>query len=453
MLPTATIWSAVVVSIAVVAALIAHFFVTGGGRLIIGAETLFLGLAACTYHTTLETSMATASSEGMRYALFMGSGILCFVLGTITANGIARFDHRRELDAFVARPWLDDLRGVKRGYVIVVAVVAVAVTVAYFVSLGTFVPWGALRALLRGGPTAMMTAYAELRASTRAGAYLGLGFVIQFKDVLLPLVAVLFFVQYRLRPRALPRYPYLLVLVAAMLGTVGTGSRFALAMLGVLFFLIGIAPYMAPARLTRRQGVAVALIVITLLSTLTLMMGARGRETPFRSFLWAPYLVFERVCAGPAGERLILFERFLAHQEPQLGAGTIDALRIALPGPSEYTLPNQLHEILYGNPNGNAGLDVWGGLWYDWQWGGLLFAFALGMLFHAGYVALLRGRKGLIRVVSLTYAAFILGLASDLQVLLLRGFATVLLFLLLSEAICLVRIDRRLVGATAEGHG
>jgi hypothetical protein len=68
-------------------------------------------------------------------------------------------------------------------------------------------------------------------------------------------------------------------------------------------------------------------------------------------------------------------------------------------------------------------------------------------------VALLRGRKNLIRVVCLTDAAFILGLATDLQVLLLRGFTTVLLFLLLSEAVCLVGVDRPLVDATAEGNG
>lgn len=453
MLPTATIWYAVLLSSAVIGALALHFVVTARFRVIVGAETLFLGMAACTYHTTLMTSMRTASTDGMRYAFFMGTGILCFVLGTVAATLLARFDHGRELDAFIARPWFDDMHGVKRTYVLVIGVVAVAVTVAYFVNLGTFVPLGALRALLESGPAAMMSAYSELRASTRVGDYLGLGFVMQFKDVLLPLVAALFLIQYRLRsPQRSLRW-VLFFLLVAIVGAAGTGARSALAMLGALFFLLGVAPYMVPARFSRLQNAAIGAVVVAFLSALTLMMGRRGQQTPFEGMLWAPYQVLERVCVGPSRERLIVFEGFLADQQPQLGEAAVESLRIVLPGRSDYTLSNQLHELLYGNPTGNVGLDVWGGLWYDWQWGGLLFAFALGILLHASYVILLRGRKSVVRVVSLTYAVFILGLATDLQVLLLRGFGTVVLFLLLSEAVCLVAIHKSLAGATADGRG
>ena len=95
-------------------------------------------------------------------------------------------------------------------------------------------------------------------------------------------------------------------------------------------------------------------------------------------------------------------------------------------------------------------LDVWGSLWYDWHWGGLLFAGLLGMVFHGLYVLLLRGGKGLVRVVTLTYAGFVLGLATDVQVLMLSGFLTILLFLFLAELVSAAPI-RETGDETADG--
>jgi len=452
MLPSLAIWNGQLLAVVVLAALALHFVVTARRRLLIGAETLFLGMATCTYFATWARASGTGSAQGMRYAFFIGVGIVCFVLGTVAATTVARFDHRRELDAFVDRPWRDDLCGVKRTFAVLVGFVAVGVTIAYFVQVGVFVPVDALRALVESGPAAMMETYAALRASTRVGDYLGLGYVMQFKDVLLPLVALLFLVQYRIGSAERSARWLALFLSVALVGAVGTGARFPLAMLGALVALIGIAPFMAPASLSLRQSMAFGGGILAFLSALTMMMGRRGQLAPVEGLLWAPYQVLERVCIGPAGERLLVFERFLFDKEPQLGAAAVDSLRIALPGASEYTLPNQLHELLYGNPSGNVGLDVWGALWYDWQWGGLLLAFGLGFVFHAMYVKILRGPKRVIRVVALTHAGFILGLATDLQVLLLRGFLSVLLFLVISEVLGSIGVRSTLVGAAAGGR-
>ena len=423
---------------AVTCAIVLHVLLVARRRLILGPETLFLGLAVGTYLATLAASIRSGSLDGMRYASFIGLGIVSFVLGAVVANLLLRFDHRRELDAFVARPWLDDLHGAIRSLALFIGAVAVAVAVAYYVSLGAFVPLMAFRAFLQSGTAAMVTTYNELRASTRSGTYLGLGYVVQFKDVLLPLVASLFVVQYRLRSPLRSLLVASTFTIAVLAVASGTGGRFALAMVGLLFLALGVAPYMRPAQLTRIQNLAAGVVLVAALTGLTLMMGPRGQQGPFESILWAPYQVLERVCVGPARERLIVFEWFLSGEEAQLGSAALEGLGIALPGPSEYNLPNQLHELLYGGATGNVALDVWGGLWYDWHWKGLGIAVGLGALFHGAYVLLLRGRKSVVRVVALTHAGLILGLAPDLHVLLLRGFATVHIFLLLATVVCVV---------------
>jgi len=421
---------------AVVGILLLHFIWVAGRRLIMGPETLFLAMAAGTFACTTYYSMHEGSAAGVVYSTFVGLGILCFGLGTIVATILLSFDHRAELAAFRSRRWCDDLMGIRRSYALAVGFIASAVTVVYFYQVGAFVPLAALRALLTEGANEMTLQYNELRAATTpvTGAYLAPGYVSQFRNVLLPLVCILFLMQNRIGSAHRNRGWIAFFAIMATAATVGTGARFGLAMFGALFLLFGIAPHVWPANLRAGQIMAVGLVLFISLTGLTLMMGPRG-QAAFDSVVWAPYQVLARVFASPSLERLQVFERFLAFQPPQLGMNTVNALSTVLPGPSEYTLPNQLHELLYDSPFGDVGLDVWGTLWYDWQWGGPLIAFALGMVYHAFYVGILRGRKTVIRITALTFAGFVLGLATDLQVLLLRGFPVLVLFWIGAEVL------------------
>lgn len=434
MIPPGSAWITWFLGCAVLLAGAMHHLAVARMRLIVGPESYFLAMATGTFFATAHSAIGSGSVPALLYANFMGAGVLAFVLGCVTCTVILRFDHRVELKEFIARPWRDDLVNVKRTATLAVGVVGVGVTAAYFYELGTYVPWEALEALLTAGPSAMIDTYSAARRDTRVGTYLGLGYVIQFKDCLLPLVTLLLLVKMRMRAARGTGLWVGVFLLASLAAAVGTGSRFALASFGALVCVVGVAPYLKPFRFSRKEAVAVAVGALVLLSALTLMMGPRGQEVPFAGTpLWAPYQVMERVFIGPAQERLLVFELFLADAAPQWGGAALETLQTALPGRRDYTLSNELHELLYGNPDGNVALDVWGILWYDWQWGGLVVVFIIGFLFHAFYVRVLRGPKKLIRVVSLTYAGFVLGLATDLQVLLLRGFGTLLIFLLLVE--------------------
>ncbi|HEX2253253.1 MAG TPA: hypothetical protein VHQ65_08295 [Thermoanaerobaculia bacterium] len=413
------------VALALLAAV--HFFWVAEGRVIFGPESFFLALALGTYGA----SAFLAGPVSRPYVLYLGAGIAAFLLGTMASRLFHRFEHRRELAAFTAAPWQDDLRGARCALVVALALFSLVVTASYFYLLGFYVPLAALRTLVSDGPQAMIATYNQLRAATSsaAGAYLGLGYVSQFKDTLLPLITILFFFRWRLQRDRVSRAVFLVLMGCTALAAVGTGARFHLAFFGASLTVMGLAPYMRPLRFSRRQMVVVAVVLMTVLSALTLMMGARGMKTLDVPILWAPYQVVERAFISPSEQRLEVYERFLVEQPPQWGLATLRELRSILPGRLPVTLSNQLHELLFGSPYGNVALDTWGALWYDFQWLGVLVAFAIGFLMNAYYVWMLRGPKRLVRLVTLGYAGLILGISTDLQVLILHGFLTCFLFL------------------------
>lgn len=399
------------------------------GRMIYGPETWFLATGVCTFAATLHA----ASSSDMiadEYVLFMGTGLTLFVAGAILCNTLFDFRHRLELRQFVERDWIDDLRGTPFRVVLAIGIASLMVTFAYFYALGFLVPFAAIRRLWEAGPAAMIETYNALRRTTRTGTYLGLGYVLQFKNCLLPLTTLLLLIRARSRPRPASILLFLVFFVATSIGVAGTGNRYGIAAFGGTLLLLGAANYMHPFRLSRAGLAVAASVLLVVLSVLTLMMGRRGQSAEIENpILWAPYNVVSRVCIEPARERFEVYRRYLCDADTEWGAATFRQLALVLPGRPDRTLSNTLHERLYGSAEGNVTLDVWGSLWLDFRWVGLLVAGAYGFLQHLFYIRLIRGKKSLIRLASLTYAGFILGLATDPQVLLLRGFLTVFLFL------------------------
>ena len=407
-----------------------HFVWVAQRRPIVGPESLFILMALGTY----VASAVSTSPAAAPYVTYLGLGVAAFILGTFVSKLVLCFEHRRELAAMEQRPWLDDLRGVRLVVVVGIGAVAVLVSVAYFVALGFYVPLEALRTYFTDGAATMMQTYARLRGETSiGGAYLGLGYVSQFKDILLPLITIVFFFHWRLRRKRSSRNLFAVLLVATVLLSIGTGARYYLAFFGAALTILGMAPFMRPMRFTRRQIVALLVLLLVALSSLTLMMGSRGLQRLQVPVLWAPYQVVERVFVLPSEQRLMAYERFLVDQPPQWGRGSLRELRQILPGRSDTSLSSHLHELIFGSPYGNVSLDVWGSLWYDFHELGVLVAFVLGFVMNAYYIWMLRGSKRFLRLVAVAYAGLILGLATDLQVLVLQGFVTCFLFLLAVE--------------------
>lgn len=425
--------SLTVLTLLVLGALLVHYLWVAERRWILGPESFFLALAAPTFFATMFAALEAGSPESP-YVVFIGCGILSFIAGTGLARIYHRFSHSRELSDFIDRPWRNDLRGHRMALVIAVGLLAICVTALYFYLLGFYVPFEALATFLTSGKQEMMATYSQLRKQTSAvGTYLAPGYVSQFRNTLLPLVTILLYFRMRARPTLRGRVLFAFFLVSSLLATVGTGGRFALAFFGGSLLILGMSPLLKPLRFSRLQMAMAGLLVLGLLSGLTLMMGARGQDRLGIPVLWAPVQVVDRIFVAPAEERFEVYQQFLEGRAPQLGAATLTELRNILPGRPPMTLSNRLHQMLYGSPRGNVALDYWGIMWYDFRWFALPLVAIYGFLMHSFYVWMIRGTKRLSRVLILAFAGLIFGLATDLQVLVLRGFLTCLSLLVLLD--------------------
>ena len=421
-----------VISLLVLTAIGLHYVVVAERRLIIGPETFFILLGTGTFAATQNAALQ-AGYLSHPYANFIGLGLLLFTLGTAVSRALLGFSHRQALSRFAAKPWADDSRGLDQQTALAIGWFALFVTVGYFYILGFFLPGEALRAFLEGGVSAMYAVYSDLRRATYAtGVYLAPGYVYQFKNVILSLTTIVLYCRMRLRPSALSVTLFSLFLVSTILAATGAGRRYPLAFFAGAFAVIGVARYMRPLGLGGKRAAIIVLAALVGLSGLTLMMGNRGMvKLVDDSILWAPLNLLDRVVRAPAEERFLVYEIFLEDQDAQWGGGLSRQLEILLPGRAEYTLANELHEILYGSPTGNAGLDLWGSLWYDFHWYALCLLFLFGFFCNWYYVRLLRGPKRVLRVVTLSYAGLILAFSSDLTGLVNHGFLTCMLLLLL----------------------
>ncbi len=232
--------SLVLVGVAVLALAVAHFLWVAERWPIVGPETLFLVMGLGTY----AASAASSSDSSRPYVLFIGAGVAAFVGGTFASRWAHRFAHRSDLASLARVPWRDDLRGAARVAVLGLGIFSVLVTIAYFTMLGAYVPLEALESFLAGGRAAMIATYARLRAAATSstGAYLGLGYVSQFKDVLVPLITLVLFFHHRLRPTPGRRAWLAVGAACTVLGTIGTGQRYHLAFFGAALLLLGMAP-------------------------------------------------------------------------------------------------------------------------------------------------------------------------------------------------------------------
>jgi hypothetical protein len=413
--------------------------VVAGGRPVFGPESYFLLIG----FGTLGATIHAAGTFLHPYVLFMGWGLVAFLLGVLSFSRWADFDHKEELRAFCERPFDRHLGRRQRDALLALGILSLLVTVAYFLLLGSFAPLAAALSFLESGAEGMMRTYNEVRRSSSAtGRYLAPGYVAQFKNCLLPLITLVLFFEQRGNSRSQGRWLLRLFLLATILGLVGTGARFGLAFFGASLLALGVAPFMGPSRLRPRSVLLIGVAALLGLTAMTLMMGARGQKTLGVPVLWAPVQVIDRVFVSPSHERFRIYEEFLDRQPPQWGRGALRELENILPGRAQYTLTNRFHEMLYGSPNGNVSLDFWGSIWYDYRWWGLGVAYLLGVGMHAFYIWMIRGSRTIYRMTILGYAGIVLGLSTDLQVLILRGFVTSLALLWLLEMVARLSVVR-----------
>ena len=229
--------------------------------------------------------------------------------------------------------------------------------------------------------------YQSLRLESYATSrYLFPGYVNQFKNVILPalalvVVARLFRIKHPMRvPFSIP------LVILALVGVLGTGQRgaFVLISLTVLAFMY----HMDRGRFRKRALGVVALVVpLFLLSTFINGRSQQSLGASSGSFGKLGVLVGEM-------EKRILYDnqfsgqmafRYTSSRPTTNGREWLNGVLGILPGNSGVTLPRDVFAYLYGTDRGTAPPSLWGSVHYDFGFAGL-FILPMMLAFVFRYV-------------------------------------------------------------------
>lgn len=366
------------------------------------------------------------------------SGLAAFVVGVWAASAYTHFQPGVEIRRFVAAPLKYDLDGVKGAAILGTGVVCCAVGAVFAVAAQHNVFSENLSAYLSEG-VADPHRYGTMRSEVVTERYLGVGYVMQFTAMLLPIVIYLMFFRVRRDPRPHEVAVLLVFLGAALYCMTVQGARGWLLHAAACFVFL--TATVGPLPRSERQGGAnvvkyvVAVAGAAFYATAAMLM---GRMTVASSSLneyafGAVGDLFDRIMGFEAEGQLILMRHFFGG-DPVWGAEWWDGISRIIPFYAKaHGFGSELHALLYrGNDSGSLGLTTWGSAWYNWGTLGPIFvglAAGWGMqYFTAWYV---RGERTVSRVVILFVAGYHLLDLRDPYSFLLDGFPTTLGYLAL----------------------
>lgn len=279
----------------------------------------------------------------------------------------------------------------------------------------------------------------DMRLESYAGEnYYAPGYFNQFKNILFPAsyLAVSYYVWKLKSRRALRMTVIVMLFLPVILGLVGTGQR------GYLFsFLVAALVFIGAIRVLGggRSGVkfrtaaSIFLTFFALFSTSSLLLGRSENASVFDFGQALAVRIFnDNQYAAVVGYR------YIYDQDVQYGAEWLTDILGILPGPSYRgsDLPNRIHAIIYGSDRGTAPVSMWGSVFHNWGWIGVVFFPILLAKFYSWLSRSFLRLKSLtiLSVSGYAYLFFIFGgwVASGPMQLINNGAITAVLLILLA---------------------
>lgn len=254
------------------------------------------------------------------------------------------------------------------------------ITIAYFMAVG----YNVLALGLRGLATGTSNDYTTLRVESYASSrYLFPGYVNQFKNSILPALALVFIHSAFALKHPWRRAISAFLGVCLIFALLGTGQRGAFVIFG--FTLMVFLRHVDRPKFRRRALIA-GLALVPFLAVVTLLLGRsttsiEGEAGPFGKTM----VVFREL-----GKRFFYDNQFsgyaalqyLETQPTQWGREWGQAVAGLLPSNQGSPLARDVFSFLYGSDRGTAPISMWGSVYYNWEWIGLLlFPVLLAIVF------------------------------------------------------------------------
>ena len=273
-------------------------------------------------------------------------------------------------------------------------------------------------------------------------SYYAPGYFNQFKNIIFPCAAaaIVTYIAHRVKSLIMRVVALCFILIPLLVGLLGTGQR-AFLISAVIFALIFMS-LTNPNIFWRHKLLMAALLFfsIALFSISSFLQGRVGDFSATTSFTG----LFSRFFLENQFSAVVGF-RYIYPQNIQWGAEWLIDIVGALPYVAGSDLANRIFEVLYGTTRGTAPVSLWGSVYHNFGFAGIvvvpiLLPFVYGSLTTR---LLSRRRVGVLEAAAVSYVFFVLGswVASGPMQLINNGLLTALLLLYVVDFLKRVRFS------------
>lgn len=329
-------------------------------------DVLFLTLHVLTLWGTLP-QLDQGNPTHELYADLLTFSTLVFMVASAAGHTVLRTPRFEQVAVDSTKPLGSGAR--------VLLLIGIGIVVLYYVSVG----YSALIVGLQSAITGSENDVANQRLESYAGSrYLFPGYVNQFRNAIVPMLATLLILQWRRSSG--PNHTLVSIALGAFaaFSLLGTAQRTA-----AVFFVIAIliVLWQINPKAARKQSILVALISLPLLALSTFALGREERSSDglASNFLDLTSQLIERAFGGTAEVEIRGFE-YITSLPTANGAEWWLSLTGLLPGQTGSRLPNIIFALSRGSDRGNAQPSLWGSAYHNFGFAGTLaFAALLGI--------------------------------------------------------------------------
>lgn len=288
-------------------------------------------------------------------------------------------------------------------------ILSIAICVGYFASVGYIAFFESLSAV--AGNTGEDVS--ALRLESYSGArYFFPGYVNQFKNALLPALAIVALVSaYHFHKKG--RAALAIVLIpATLIFLLGTGQRGAFIL---ALALVTISAYLIAPRNFKRYAVRVGLLGVGLFFLTTLAGGRAAEDLRAASgFGQQIGILFEQLAfrvLGSNQESSVAGFRYVHELQIPVGSEWLQGIIGLLPGQTGSDLSNRVFAMLYGSSRGTAPLSLWGSAYHNFGLPGAMVLAAVMALILCGVSTNINSKQStnLIQIVGMAGVTVTLG--------------------------------------------
>lgn len=344
------------------------------------------------------------------YIWSMVWGIVLFMIGTLLVIGTKK-NYLKVTDTWIKRECIVKNEKGFALYINVMIATSIIVCSVYYLAVGRNVFLEGFERLVEG--EGVIKNVSSVRLSAYAGEkYFAPGYVNQFKNVLLPILASFIFLRNRIigRKGIRKQIVSIVLFIVSAFFLLGTGQRAPIFYASVTFLYFSYAAI--KERKVWRKYAIIVTISFTLLFSITSFILGRSKVEKINGFSEVVEIMKQlpERFINDNQESGVVGVRYIEKKELQYGKEWLTALEDLLPGKGSKSIASEIHAVMYGSEEGTSPLTVWGTIKYNFGIVGLvIIPLILGVLYQIVHKKMITGEKTLFRVMIYASMSVVLG--------------------------------------------